>query len=88
VGLKKRVAPGLPRNVREALPDLVKALLDSLDEVTEDTLETLNDNDNDETTFGFALGYVYCAADIAGVEFVEFIKRIALENELMEESDG
>jgi hypothetical protein len=90
MGSKPRAAPGLPDKVRENLPTYVQLLLDNLGEedLAEGNFEAANDEDDDDVSYGFAVGYINCCADICGVAFNEFVEQIAVEAELIEKGDG
>lgn len=90
MGLKARAAPGLPKSVRESLPDYVALILDNLrdSDLAEGNFEAATEDDSDEVNYGFAIGYVSACADVAGMSFNKFVQQIAVEQEMIEQDDG
>lgn len=81
---------GLPKKIRKKVSTFVGALLDTLDAITDESIATLiedGDEDVDEATHQYSVGYCACAADLAGMKFDAFVKKVGLDDGLIEEED-
>lgn len=84
---KKRKLQTLNRQVREDVVVHIEAFLEELDHVTKEDVDALNDDDSDEATRQFGLGYVQCAADSCGLQFSDFVILFAEANGILEADD-